>query len=88
MQFSIVFMTFIASALAQFGDVPACAVACIEQSVVDVTGCGPTDLACSCAHSAEVGAAAGPCILSSRGCGPNANIAQITAAAAALCDQQ
>ncbi|PKK50308.1 hypothetical protein CI102_5291 [Trichoderma harzianum] len=85
MKFSITLITLISTVLGHLGNIPSCAVNCIEQSVVKVTGCGSTDVDCACPHFDDIENDAIPCVISSQGCGPDANHDQIVAAAQALC---
>lgn len=79
MKFTLVLATFVAAVYGQtVGDIPACAVPCIQNAIASATTCSATDFACVCetANFNAVQAASLNCVVAA--CGADVAISMHT----------
>ncbi|KAL7955784.1 hypothetical protein V8C34DRAFT_326923 [Trichoderma compactum] len=89
MKFTLVLATFAAVAYGQtLGDIPTCAVLCIQNSIASVTTCAAGDYACACssANFQNVENASVACVVSA--CGIDEAINVVLPAVQAFCATQ
>ncbi|KAL7897171.1 hypothetical protein HDV63DRAFT_87711 [Trichoderma sp. SZMC 28014] len=89
MKFTLVLATFVAAVYGQtVGDIPPCAVPCIESAITSATTCSATDFVCACqtANFNAIQAASLSCVITA--CGADVAINQVLPAVQALCAAQ
>ncbi|KAL6815480.1 hypothetical protein GGI42DRAFT_311639 [Trichoderma sp. SZMC 28013] len=84
MKFTLVLATFAAAAYGQnTGNIPSCALPCIDAAITANTKCALDDFACVCKDFSAVQAEATSCVISK--CGTDVAINKVLPATQALC---
>lgn len=84
MKYSFAVAALVAVVSAQsIGDVPACAVTCIDNARSSATSCSQEDVACICKNQAALTAAGTPCVLEK--CGAEKALNEVLPAVKAIC---
>ncbi|KAL7927009.1 hypothetical protein ACQKWADRAFT_308931 [Trichoderma austrokoningii] len=89
MKFTLALATFVAAVYGQtVGDIPSCAIPCIEGAITSSTTCSATDFACACepANFQAIEDASLDCVVAD--CGADVAINQVLPAVQALCAAQ
>ncbi|KAJ4263006.1 hypothetical protein NW762_006619 [Fusarium torreyae] len=85
MKYSFAIAALVAAVSAQsLGDVPKCAIPCLDDAIASKTKCDKTDLACVCKDFDSVRSAATSCVIEK--CGSDVAINEVLPATEKLCD--
>ncbi|RFU78009.1 extracellular membrane, cfem domain [Trichoderma arundinaceum] len=89
MKFTVVLATFVAAAYGQtIGDIPPCAIPCIQNAIATETTCAANDFKCACQtdNFNAILAASTSCVIAA--CGADTAINKVLPAVQALCAAQ
>ncbi|KAH7254169.1 uncharacterized protein BKA55DRAFT_689673 [Fusarium redolens] len=85
MKYSFAIAALAAAVSAQsLGDVPKCAIPCLDDAIASKTKCDKTDLTCVCKNFDDVRSAATSCVITK--CGSDVAINEVLPATEKLCD--
>ncbi|KAM0354295.1 hypothetical protein ACHAPU_001339 [Fusarium lateritium] len=84
MKYSFAFAALVAAVQAQsLGDVPKCAIPCLDKAIASESSCDTTDLACVCKNFDDIRSAATSCVIDE--CGSDVAISEVLPATEKLC---
>ncbi|PTB37630.1 uncharacterized protein TrAFT101_005492 [Trichoderma asperellum] len=87
MKFTLALATFVAAVYGQtVGDIPSCAIPCLDAAITKDTNCATTDYACACKSFNAIETDATACVVAA--CGADVAINQVLPAVQALCAAQ
>jgi hypothetical protein len=85
MKYSFAFAALVAAVQAQsLGDVPKCAIPCLDKAIASESSCDKTDLACVCKNFDDIRSAATSCVIDE--CGSDVAINEVLPATEKLCE--